>query len=190
MRTTHTFAILDVSQSTFDDVLARIRSAYESHPPSADHYINHTCGETGQPLIVLGEVALRAEKQTAAVLPSRGAVVTSELIQTLEAEEGADYYGEQLPKYARVGQGGSVLRLVSGNSYFRDAGQWHLSARMCQGSLCFFGTGRMKHIQRIEVVEATGQEWRDDNAGYLPEDKHNAGKGERYPRGWHPDRDY
>lgn len=61
MRNTHTFATLGVAQSTFDDVKGRILSAYEFHPPSADHYLDHTDGD-GNPSIHLGEIALVAEK--------------------------------------------------------------------------------------------------------------------------------
>lgn len=60
-RTTHTYATLAVSQSTFDDVEGRLRAAYAGtlNPEDAERFFD-TCSD-GR-VIVLGHTALVAEK--------------------------------------------------------------------------------------------------------------------------------
>lgn len=79
MRTTHTYAVLEVSKATFDDVAARIKAAYPQDSKDWQHYFDE---DSEGPLIVLGEVALRAE---ATAPPARVSAQPTRLVPGLPA---------------------------------------------------------------------------------------------------------
>jgi hypothetical protein len=81
----------------------------------------------------------------------------------------------QYPKFARLGQGGSVLRRVGKPSrsakYLRDAGLWSVYGRYNDnGELCVVKLKEPqlpKSIIGTLLIPASRKEWQEDNAGYI-----------------------
>ena len=70
----------------------------------------------------------------------------------------------ELPKYVKIDR--TALRL-KGDKYYRDAGQWSVGYKIIDGKLLSWHW-RHGHpwLHRVELVECTEQEWRENNGGY------------------------
>jgi len=68
------------------------------------------------------------------------------------------------PLYVKLGQ--TALRLVDG-AYYRDAGQWEIGFKIISNKILAEGRGNMSHVNGIELVRCSKDEWRNDNKGYV-----------------------
>lgn len=72
---------------------------------------------------------------------------------------------DNLPKYVKLGH--SALRLkVRSKVYYRDAGIWEVEYEIKDGKL--LSVSGMDHLNGVELVEITREEYAKDNYGYLP----------------------
>lgn len=83
-------------------------------------------------------------------------------------DEVCDYQtdpGFKLPKYVRMGH--TAMRL-SGDRYYRDAGDWGVGFRVVGGVLVSWVNGSTDGgIHNNPLIEITEEEWREDNQGYI-----------------------
>lgn len=66
-------------------------------------------------------------------------------------------------KYVKLGS--SALRLTSDNTYYRDAGIWEVEYKLIDGKL--FSVSTMDHLNNVELIPITEEEWYKDNEGYV-----------------------
>jgi hypothetical protein len=79
---------------------------------------------------------------------------------------------EKPPKYVKIINSDCCL-ILSGDKYYRAAGQWEVGFRLSEDGLvaipvCF----NTNHLDGVQLVEVTREEWKKSNAGYIgKEDK-------------------
>ena len=87
----------------------------------------------------------------------------------------------QAPMFIRIGEGGCTMRKKQSMYtdcegyeffhqrvvYYRDAGQWEVSFTVKDGKSIAVGNGPTKHLDGDELIPCTGQDYRDDNRGYV-----------------------
>lgn len=78
--------------------------------------------------------------------------------QTKRDSETID--GSRYPTFVKLKS--SCLRLRYGNKYWRDNGNWSVGFRVEEGRL--FSVSDMDHLDNIELIRITRDEWQRDNA--------------------------
>lgn len=78
---------------------------------------------------------------------------------------------KNIPKFVRVGFASKswvALRFTDGR-YYRDAGDWEVDFRHKDGKIfvCDYSPN-VAHMNGLELVPITFQEWKDDNGQYAP----------------------
>ena len=71
-----------------------------------------------------------------------------------------------MPLFVQMGKA-SCLRWT-GMIYYRDGGDWSVGIRIEGGKL--YTISDMDHMNGIELVEVTKEEWRESNGEYAPTD--------------------
>lgn len=71
------------------------------------------------------------------------------------------------PQYVKFSEGGTVMVHRGNGVYYRDAGAWELQAVFKTGRLLVKGKGQTSHLDGLELVPATNEEYCGDNAGYV-----------------------
>lgn len=69
------------------------------------------------------------------------------------------------PKYASITKGGAALRLKENRYYYRDAGIWEVEFKEENGK--FYSVSDMEHLNGLELIPITKEEWLKGNEGYV-----------------------